>query len=503
MPNSIICINLYKSRLKIVAMQKQFIDIGLEIHAQVISNTKLFSRSPSSNDKSLPNSCICPFDLSHPGVMPQINKFCITQGVKAAIALNCHLQQKTFFDRKHYFYPDLPQGYQISQFYKPLGMNGKLEYKVGDTNKIARIKEIHLEQDAGRSIHDIDQHNSLLDFNRAGSPLVEIVTEPDFHCADDVIAFLKELRLILIHCSISTACLEAGAMRCDVSISVRKSADEPYGTRCEIKNLNSLTAIKSAIEYEANLRWDALIEGKPFTIEQTKMFDSTAQKTVVMRKKESPKDYAYLPDIDIPPIYISNSFVDLVAKSLPTMPIQKRKELEESGVDSASIEILLSEKPIFDFFEQCCKSCSSTKAIANWIINELIGRMNKISMDFKNLKVQPSHIATIIESVNSNKITGKVAKAVLDECFETGEDPNSIIKRSYSRPMIDGDALNLIVREVINENPNIISKIIESSNEKSAEFLIGMTMRKANGAAQPNQIRQKIKDIIEEMKQNI
>ncbi len=461
--------------------------IGLELHAQVKSNSKLFSSS-STKFGSLPNSQVSLVDAAMPGMLPVINKFCVKQAVKSGIGLNAKINNYSVFDRKNYFYADLPQGYQISQYKYPIVGEGTvtIDFKDG-TSKNIRILRLHLEQDAGKSLHDQNPSKTYVDLNRSGVALMEIVSEPDIRSPEEAGMYISKIRSILMYLDTCDGNMQEGSLRADVNISVRKPGNE-YGTRSEIKNLNSIKFIKQAINYEAKRQIDILESGGAIT-QNTMLFNTSTGKTRPMRNKEEAHDYRYFPDPDLLPLEISSKEVEEIKSSIPELPDQlKNKYMNTYNLSNYDASVLTTDKQISDFFDQTINSDlelkESAKIIVNWITSELFFLLNNDNVDISNSPVSPSNLGQLIKLINTNVISGKIAKEVLDEMYKTKSSPIQIVKKKGLKQMTDSSEIEAIIDNVLNENKTMVDQYL-SGKDKLLGFFVGQAMKKTKGKANP------------------
>lgn len=468
--------------------------IGLEIHAQLKTNTKMFCDSLNNPEEKTPNKNICPICMGHPGVLPVINKKAIKNVIKTGLALNCKIPEKTYFERKNYFYPDLPKNYQISQKEAPLCKNGKLQIN----NNNIRIKEIHLEEDTGKLLHDKNEKYSLVDFNRAGIPLMELVTEPDITSAAEAKKFCEELRLILRYLGISNANMEKGEMRCEANISL--GIGKKLGTKVEIKNLNSFKAIERAIEYEIK-RQNELLEEKDKVIQETRGWNEKKQKTFSQRIKETSDDYRYFSEPDLPPLKILREETKKIKAEIPELPTNRRKRFkQEYKIPDNDIEVFTSYKILGDYFEKIISELKNwlktinkktldadfyklVKLTANYLITELKKYLDNLE-DIKNIKITPENFAEFITLVSQSKISSSAAQTVLKKMFETGADPSHIIQERNLIQVSDESELKKIIDNVIKNNPQPV-KDYSFGKSEAVQFLIGQVMKKSKGKANP------------------
>ncbi|WP_375333872.1 Asp-tRNA(Asn)/Glu-tRNA(Gln) amidotransferase subunit GatB [Candidatus Tisiphia endosymbiont of Xenochironomus xenolabis] len=465
--------------------------IGVEIHAQISSKSKLFSGS--SNEFAVPpNSQVSLIDSAMPGMLPMLNEYCVHQAIKTGLGLNAKINLNSRFDRKNYFYPDLPQGYQISQFYHPIVQDGYLDIVTEQrTTKRIRINRLHLEQDAGKSIHDQSAHYSFIDLNRSGVGLMEIVTEPDLDSPEDAAEFVRKLRTLLRYIGSCDGDMEKGSLRCDANISVRLPGT-PLGTRCEIKNINSIRNIMRAIEFEAN-RQVNLIEDGQTIIQETRLFDGDTGETRTMRLKEEAHDYRYFPDPDLLPIVISEELIEQLAQELPELPDAKiQRYMTEYSLNAYDAEVLVIDEQVAGYFEAAVSLCNP-KILANWIISELFGQLNKNSISLSDCKITPKMLAQMVKLIEDGVISGKIAKVVFETMFETGQEPEKIIEEKDLVQMSDSGILTAIIDGILLENPDSVDSY-RSGKDKLFGFFVGQVMKKTEGKANPNLVNDLLKE---------
>tara|TARA_Y100000590_G_C15676138_1_gene998088 strand:- start:461 stop:1933 length:1473 start_codon:yes stop_codon:yes gene_type:complete len=461
--------------------------IGLEVHAQVKSNSKLFSSS-STKFGSPPNSQVSLVDAAMPGMLPVINKFCIEQAIKTGIGLNAKVNKYSVFDRKNYFYADLPQGYQISQFKNPIIGNGTVIIDLPEEkSKEIRITRLHLEQDAGKSLHDQHPTKTYVDLNRSGIALMEIVSEPDMSNAEEAGIFISKLRTILMYLDTCDGNMQEGSLRADVNISVKKKG-EKNGTRCEIKNLNSIKFIKQAINYEAKRQIEILENGG--VIEQnTLLFNAQTGKTKPMRNKEEAHDYRYFPDPDLLPLIIEEELIEKIKKNIPELPDEKKyRYINEYNLSSYDSSILTSEKEISDYFDSVINSADelkkSPKIVANWIISELFAYLKKKNIEIINSPVSSKNLGKLVKLIINKIISGKIAKEVFDEMFNKSKDPEDIVKNKNLAQLTDTKEIERIIESILKNN---FDKVNDYNNGKTKllGFFIGQAMKESKGKANP------------------
>ena len=456
--------------------------IGLEVHAQVISEAKLFSGA-STSFGAAPNSQVSLVDAAMPGMLPVINHQCVSQAVRTGLALGATINLESVFDRKNYFYPDLPQGYQISKYTRPIVGKGEIVIDLEDgTSRKVGITRLHLEQDAGKSLHDQHPTKTFIDLNRSGIALMEIVSEPDMRSAEEAGAFVKKLRSILRYIGTCDGNMEQGSMRCDANVSVRRPG-KAYGTRCEIKNLNSVRFLMRAIEYEA-ARQIEIIEDNGLIVQETRLFDSDRVETRSMRSKEEAHDYRYFPDPDLLPLRLEAEWVAKLKAELPELPGEKMiRFVEQYGLSANDASVLVSELDRADFFESLAKG-RDPKQAANWVIGDLLGKLNKTGMELFAAKVQPEQLGKLIDLINEGTISGRTAKQVFEEMFETGKDPAEVVKEQGLTQVSDEKVLKGNIEHILNSNADKVAEY-QAGKEKLLGFFVGQVMRATEGKANP------------------
>ncbi len=472
--------------------------IGCEIHAQVASHSKLFSRA-STGFGAAQNSHVSLVDAAMPGMLPTINEECVKQAVKTGLGIGAKINLKSIFDRKNYFYPDLPQGYQISQFLDPIVGEGAVEITLEDgSKKTIRVERIHLEQDAGKSIHDQHPTMSLIDLNRSGVALMEIVSKADMASPYEAAEYVKTIRSIVRALGTSDGDMEKGNLRCDANVSVRKVGEQKLGTRCEIKNLNSMRNIARAIEFEA-ARQVEIIENGGKIDQETRLFDAITGETRTMRSKEDAMDYRYFPDPDLPPLVLSQEFVDEIKKSLPELP-QARKEryIRDLGLTEYDAGVLTADEEISAYFEQLIQK-HEPRLCVTWLTVELFGRMNKLGINFENLKVSAANLVGLLDLIKSGEISGKIAKDVLDLMMESGDSASSIVESKGLKQVSDSAAIEKIINEVISSNADQFAKYV-AGDEKLHGFFVGQTLKASKGQANPSMVNELLRKIKESKK---
>ncbi|MDZ5762219.1 Aspartyl/glutamyl-tRNA(Asn/Gln) amidotransferase subunit B [Candidatus Cyrtobacter comes] len=466
--------------------------IGLEVHAQIASKSKLFSRAPTSFGAD-PNTNIELFDVAIPGTLPVLNKECIELAVLTALGVGAVINKLSRFDRKHYFYPDLPLGYQTTQFYEPIARDGIITIGSGKTIKIERL---HIEQDAGKSIHDQSMYETFIDLNRAGIGLMEIVTAPDLRSAKEASEFLSKLRLILRYLNTCDGDMEKGSLRCDANVSVRPIGSDKYGNRVEIKNLNSLKFLEKAIEFEA-IRQIAEIESGNDIIQETRLFDTNNLETRSMRLKEDAVDYRYFPDPDILPVELSDEYISSMKARLPELPDQKLKRYTESlNIPLKEALVLIAEKSVSEFFEKLNSLVQDSKLCTNWLIVELFARMNKLEVKIDDERMIKVHmLAQLLLFLKNNEISASSAKQGLDIMFESGKDPASIIKERSLMQISNHDTIKEIIICVLSENSLEVERY-KNGEDRLFSFFVGQVMKIAKGKADPGIINELLKKLL-------
>ena len=461
--------------------------IGLEVHAQVLSKSKLFSSSPTKFGAE-PNTQVSLVDSAFPGMLPVINQFCIEQSIKTGLGLKAKVNLNSVFDRKNYFYPDLPQGYQISQYKNPIVGEGEVVLDMPYGTKKVGIERLHLEQDAGKSIHDIDPDNSYVDLNRSGVALMEIVSKPDLRSPEEVNVYVKKLRSIMRYLGTCDGNMQEGSLRADVNVSVRKVGDKKFGTRCEIKNVNSIRFMQLAIEYEAR-RQVKLLESDKKVNQETRLFDTKKNATRSMRSKEEAHDYRYFPDPDLLPLKLEQSLVDKLKKELPELPDEKKERfIKEHNLSPYEANILVSEKGISDYYEEVIKKCDK-KLATNWITVELFALLNKKNLSISQSPVSARNLSKLIKMITSGKISGKIAKDVFVKMQVDDKDAEQIVEKEGLIQQSDPKELEKIITKVISNNKDKVEQY-KSGKEKLFGFFVGQIMKASEGKANPQLVNE-------------
>ena len=464
--------------------------IGLEVHAQVLSKSKLFSSSPTKFGAE-PNTQVSLVDAAFPGMLPVINEFCIKQAIKTGIGLKAKINKKSVFDRKNYFYADLPQGYQISQYKNPIVGEGTVILDMPYGQRKIGIERLHLEQDAGKSIHDMDPKNTLIDLNRSGIALMEIVSKPDLKSLEEVNAYIKKLRSIMRYLGTCDGNMQEGSLRADVNVSVKKKNSEKLGTRCEIKNVNSIKFMQLAIEYEANRQVDLIEEGQEID-QETRSFDAKKNKTRSMRSKEDAHDYRYFPDPDLLPLEVSDEFVEQLKSEIPELPDEKKKRfLEKFNLSPYEANILVSEIETSKYFEEVIKD-ADVKLATNWITGELFSLLNTKNLEISKSPISAKNLSKLINLIKDGTISGKIAKTVFDLMADGDQNPQKIIEEKDLKQQSDPKELEKLIEKVITDNPEKV-KEYKSGKEKLFGFFVGQIMKSSGGKANPQLVNDILK----------
>ncbi len=461
--------------------------IGLEVHAQLSTESKIFC-SCSTKFGAEPNSQVCPICLGMPGVLPVLNKKALEYAIMAAIATNCTVHNKSRFDRKNYFYPDLPKGYQITQYEQPICTNGYLDIDLDGKTKKIRITRIHMEEDAGKLIHEDSEHYSYVDLNRTGVPLIEIVSEPDMSNAQQAVAYMKKLRSILTFIGVCDGNMEEGSLRCDANISVRPVGSKKLGTKAEIKNVNSFRFVQKAIEYEIE-RQISVLENGGEIVQETRLFDSSKNVTFSMRSKEEAHDYRYFPDPDLLPVILQDNTINSLRESLPELPHSRYKRfMKDHDLPQSSALILTSTKPLADYFEDSLEFCTDPKIVANWIINEVLREIGDED-EIDKFQIRPIEISKLLELVQKGSISGKIAKDVFSQMIETKKSAEQIVKEKGLEQISDEGQLESLVRILVQKHPDEVKRFREG-DKKLLGFFVGQVMKETKGKANPKLINE-------------
>ena len=473
--------------------------IGLEIHAELKTNTKIFC-SCSTEFGAKPNENTCPICLGIPGTLPVLNEEVVNLAIKAGRAVNCTINNYNKMDRKNYFYPDVTKNYQTSQYDLPMCINGRVDFTYEGKEVSVRINRIHIEEDAGKLVHLEDEPVSLIDYNRAGVPLVEIVTEPDLRSPGEAAAFMRELKGILEYAEISDCRMEQGSIRCDANISVRPYGQEEYGTKVEIKNINSFREVQKALEKEEKRQKELYQYGEEYKIKQeTRRWDAGKGKTIPMRSKEEAHDYRYFPEPDLTPIIIEDEKINELEKSLPEMPIEKRARfVEDYGLSEKDASIIIGSKALAKFYEDVVNEGANPKTLSNYILGDLLRLLNTNNMEAKDLKISPKNLVELFNMIEEGKISNTIGKDVFKEIFESNRSAKEIIEEKGLTQISCSDEIEKLVDEVLNNNPKSVEDY-KAGKTKAIGFLMGQVMKASKGKANP----EVAKNIIEEKLKNM
>ena len=464
--------------------------IGLEVHAQVLSNSKLFSSSPTKFGAE-PNTQVSLVDAAFPGMLPVINEYCIRQAIKTGIGLKAKINNRSIFDRKNYFYADLPQGYQISQYKYPIVGEGTVILDMPYGQREIGIERLHLEQDAGKSIHDIDPQNTFVDLNRSGVALMEIVSKPDLRSLDEVNFYIKKLRSIMRYLGTCDGNMQEGSLRADVNVSVKKKGTKNLGIRCEIKNVNSIKFMQMAIVFEANRQVDLIEEGKKID-QETRLFDTKKNETRSMRSKEDAHDYRYFPDPDLLPLELKNDFIQKIKSEIPELPDEKKKRfIDKFNLSSYEANILVSDKETSEYFEKVIKN-SDVKLATNWITGELFALLNEKDLGITQSPISAENLSKLINLIKNGTISGKIAKTVFELMANGDLDPQKVVEEKGLKQESDPKALESLIDKVIAENPDKV-KEYKSGKEKLFGFFVGQAMKVSDGKANPKLVNDILK----------
>ena len=463
--------------------------IGLETHVELATQTKIFC-SCTTAFGGAPNTHCCPVCTGMPGTLPVLNEKVLEFAVKAGLALNCQISRKSRFDRKNYFYPDLPKAYQISQLYLPICHDGAVDIGGGKT---IRIHELHMEEDAGKLVHDPWTDQTCCDYNRCGVPLIEIVTEPDFRSAEEVISYLEKLRSTLQYLGVSDCKMQEGSLRCDVNLSVRPAGSEELGTRTEMKNLSSFKAIARAIAYEARRQIERIEEGKR-VVQETRRWDENKDATYAMRSKENAQDYRYFPEPDLPPLELSEEYIDALRASQPELAQAKRERYQrEWGLPVYDTEMITSQKALADFFEETVALGAPAKQAANWIMGEVLGQLSAHGLEARDMSLTPPTLARLIALVGEGKLNRNTAVKVFEAVFDTDGDVDAYVKDHGLEQVSDAGLVEAAVDQVLAANPKSVADF-KAGKEKAFGFLVGQVMRLLKGQAAPAVVNQLLRD---------
>lgn len=468
--------------------------IGLEVHVELKTNSKIFSPSPNAFGAE-PNTNVNPIDLGYPGVLPVLNEEAVNFAMKAAMALNCEIASFTKFDRKNYFYPDNPKAYQISQFDEPLAENGWIEIEVNGKKKKIGITRIHMEEDAGKLTHSDDGY-SLVDFNRQGTPLIEIVSEPDMRSPEEAYAYLEKLKSIIQYTGVSDCKMEEGSLRCDANISLRPIGQKEFGVKTELKNLNSFNFVQKALEFEEKRQRKVLLSGGQIR-QETRRYDEQTKETILMRVKEGSDDYRYFPEPDLVPLYIDDEWKERIRAEIPELPdARKKRYIEDLGLPAYDAGVLTSTKEMSDFFEETIQAGADVKQTSNWLMGEVSGYMNKHQKELHDLALTPEALARLIQLIEKGTISSKIAKKVFAELVEKGGDPEKIVKEKGLVQISDEGKLKEIIGGILDENQQSIEDY-KNGKDRALGFLVGQVMKATKGQANPQMVNKIILEEIE------
>ena len=475
-------------------MKEYEVVIGLEVHAELATNTKMYCNC-STEFGADPNTHCCPICTGMPGVLPVLNKKVVEYAVKAGLATNCEISRFSKQDRKNYFYPDLPKAFQTSQYDLPLCEHGHLEFDVNGTKKKVGITRIHIEEDAGKLIHDAYTGATLVDMNRCAVPLIEIVSEPDIRSADEAVGYMQTLKSILEYLEVSDCKMQEGSLRCDVNLSVREKGSTTFGTRTETKNLNSFKSIKDSIEFETKRQIEELENGGVI-YQETRRFDDAKGIGYAMRTKEDANDYRYFPEPDLAPIVLSEEYIENIKNNLPEMPhVKKERYVTEYALPEYDADILTSSKHTANFFEEATKICNNPKAVSNWLMVDFTKKLNDAEIEITDCKITPENLAHLIMLIDKGTISSKIAKKVFDEMFETGKDANKIVEDNGMVQMSDEGAIKEIVEKVVENNPKSIEDY-KAGKDRALGFLVGQVMKETHGKANPGVVNKLLLEIL-------
>lgn len=465
--------------------------IGVEVHAQLRTKSKMFCGCGTTFGLSA-NSQTCPICLGLPGSLPVINRMAVDMAVRAGLALNCTIAANNQFARKNYFYPDLPKGYQISQYESPICQHGWIEIRDGSGKKRIRIRRAHLEEDAGKNIHETGTGGSRVDLNRAGTPLLEIVTEPDMGSADEVVAYLKGLRDILMYLDVCDGNMEEGSFRCEPNLSLRPSGQKEFGTKVELKNINSFKYVKDAVEYEIKRQTKVLNEGGTIR-QETRLWNIERGETAVMRSKEEAHDYRYFPDPDLVPLKLDDEWIEKFRADLPELPaVRTKRFVSDYGLPEYDATILTASKGMADYFEVCAKQFTQPKTVSNWVMGELMRELNNSGTDISASPVTPERLVSLLQMVGQGTISLKVAREIFPELYSSGKDPEQIVREKGLTQVSDEGALAKIIEEVLGKNPGQVAQFKEGKQQVLG-FLVGQVMKASGGKANPGKVNELLK----------
>ena len=467
--------------------------IGLEIHVETKTKSKMFSDAPVDYNAA-PNALVSPIDLAHPGTLPRVNKKAVENAIKVCYALNMTIDETLYFDRKNYFYSDLPKGYQITQDKRPIGKDGYIDLNVDGKITRIRINRVHMEEDTAKQLHIIE--HSLVDYNRAGIPLIEVVTEPDIRNGKEAAKYVEMIREIVTFTNVSDGKMEEGSLRCDVNVSIRPVGREAFGTKVEVKNLNSISNVEKVVDIEI-ARQKAVLEAGGVVIQETRRYDDGLKETISMRVKSSAVDYKYYPEANLVPIYIGRDFIDRVIATCPELPTTKRTRYEdEFKLSQFDIDVLLANKDVCEYFDQTVKFTKNYKIVSNLISGEIAAFLNKNQQSITELKIEPANLAKLAEMIAGGKISNKQAREILEHLFEKNQNPELVAKSLNMVQISDEGAILTLVNSVLDENPSVIEDY-KNGKDRAFGFLVGILMKKSQGKINPSMASSILKQEIE------
>jgi aspartyl-tRNA(Asn)/glutamyl-tRNA(Gln) amidotransferase subunit B len=471
--------------------------IGLEVHSELKTNTKIYCDCTTAFGGD-PNTHCCPICTGMPGTLPVLNGKVVEYAIKAGLATNCKINEFSKQDRKNYFYPDLPKAYQVSQYDLPLCYEGSVEIDVNGSKKTIGLTRIHIEEDAGKLIHESGE-GSLVDYNRCGVPLIEIVSEPDFRSAEEVRAYMEKLRTILLYVDVSDCKMNEGSLRCDVNLSVRKKGEKEFGTRTEMKNMNSFNFVVKAIEYEAK-RQIKVIENGGTIVQETRRWDESKGVTVSMRSKEEAHDYRYFPEPDLMPIITSKERIEEIRNSLPELPDSRKiRFTEKYGLSEYDANLIVASRRIADFFEEASKNVNNKKTVVNFITTEIFSRLSEEDKEQGNIPIEPNYLEELVKLIEDGTISNSIAKTVFAEMWDTGKSANKIVEEKGLKQISDDGELKTMAQEVISNNPKPVQDYL-SGKEAAIQALMGQMMKLTRGKANPKVVIGILKELLSEMK---
>jgi len=469
--------------------------IGLEVHAQLLTKSKIFCGC-STEFGAPPNTHTCPVCLGMPGVLPVLNRKVVEYTLRMALATNCAVASESRFARKNYFYPDLPKGYQISQYALPIAEHGHISIWVNGTKKQIGITRIHMEEDAGKLIHNPHRPVSMVDFNRTGVPLIEIVSEPDIRTPEEAGAYLRQLRAILRYLDICDGNMEQGSFRCDANVSIRPAGAEALGTRAEVKNMNSFKHVENAVAYEIERQQECLQDGRD-VVQETRLWDPDKEVTVSMRGKEEAHDYRYFPDPDLLPLIIDEAWVEEIRSALPELPEDKRQRfIDAHGLPAYDAQLLTGSRPLADYFEACVEAFPEPKIVSNWVMGTLLAKLNAENKTIEESPVSAERLAELLKLITSGVISGKIAKTVFEEMASSGKDPETIVQEKGLVQVTDAGAIAEVVKQVIAEHPKEVSDY-KGGKTKLLGYFVGQVMKATRGKANPQIVNELLKKMLD------